>query len=99
VAPSRSLKGGADTSTFPKSGFVASVVFRQPEGTVRAEGLEMTYQHSMAADPPIQLGEEIIVFLTDSDGSGTCALPSALLACSECKATRWLMGTTRLPED
>ena len=35
----------------------------------------MTYQHSMAADPPIQVGEEIIAFLTDSDGSGTCALP------------------------
>jgi hypothetical protein len=42
------------------------LVFAQPGGTVRVDGLEITYRTNVAAEPPFQVGEEVIAFLNRS---------------------------------
>lgn len=47
--------------------FTPEFTFFDMGGTVRSDGLEMTWQSNHAANPPLQVGEEVIAFLVRRD--------------------------------
>jgi hypothetical protein len=74
LAPIQVLKGVAQaTSRTPGPG--PGIVFVVAGGTVKVDGLEMTYHADTAPDPLPQVGDEIIAFLvTNQEESGTFTL-------------------------
>jgi hypothetical protein len=49
-----------------------AITFRDEGGTLKADGLEITVQSNVSPDPPLEVGEEVLVFLM----SGPTPLPS-----------------------
>jgi hypothetical protein len=60
----RFLKGDSVPN---RPGFTPEFTFFYAGGTVRADGLEMTFNSNHAPDPPLQVGEEVLAFLVTSD--------------------------------
>ena len=73
--PKAFLKGSGDAKTSSRPGFIQPVVLVAPGGTVKMEGLEMTQRVRSSPEPPLQVGEEVIVFLKKRDEAGTFSLP------------------------
>ena len=46
-----------------RPGFTPEFTFFYAGGTVRSDGLEITWQSNQAPNPPLQVGEEVIAFL------------------------------------
>ena len=77
LAPTEFLKGSRSTKALSRPGFVPPIVFVEPGGTVREDGLEMTCRNNMTSDPPLQVGEEVLAFLTEREERGTFRLQYA----------------------
>ena len=75
LTPKEFFKGTGDAKASARPGFIQPIVFVAPGGTVKMEGLEMTERVRSSPDPPLQVGEEVIVFLRKRDEIGTFALP------------------------
>ena len=50
-----------------RPGFSPEFTFFYAGGTVRSDGLEMTWQSDQAPNPPLHVGEEVLAFLVRSD--------------------------------
>jgi hypothetical protein len=77
LAPTEFLKGSRSAKALSRPGFVPPIVFVEPGGTVREDGLEMSTRHNMTSDPPLQVGEEVLAFLTEREERGTFRLQYA----------------------
>jgi hypothetical protein len=58
----------------PKPGPAPDVVFIEPGGTVQTEGLEIVHISNIRADPPLNVGERVIVFLKRDSSLGAYRL-------------------------
>jgi hypothetical protein len=63
VAPLEFLKG-VHRQALPKPGFASGIVFVHGGGKVVVDELELTVHHEMAPEPALQVGEQVIAFLT-----------------------------------
>ena len=77
LAPTEFLKGSRSATALSRPGFVPPIVFVEPAGTVREDGLEMSSRSNMTSDPPLQVGEEVLAFLTEREERGTFRLQYA----------------------
>lgn len=77
LAPTEFLKGSRSAKALSRPGFVPPILFVEPAGTVREDGLELTCRNNMTSDPPLQVGEEVLAFLTEREEAGTFRLQYA----------------------
>jgi hypothetical protein len=63
ILPHRILKDTVGTGSAARPGNTEPLVFAEPGGTVRVDGLEISYRSNLASEPPLEAGEEIIAFL------------------------------------
>jgi hypothetical protein len=63
LAPLEFLKG-IHKQALPKPGFASGIIFVHGGGKVVVDGLELTVHHEMAPEPALQVGEQVIAFLT-----------------------------------
>jgi hypothetical protein len=63
----RFLKDAVGGRAPSRPAFTQEFTFFYAGGTVRSDGLEMTWQSNHSPSPPLQVGEEVLAFLVRSD--------------------------------
>ena len=63
LTPRRIFKDVTGTATMKAPGPGVPMMFAEPGGTVRVDGLEITLDTKPRPEPPLQLGEDVVVFL------------------------------------
>jgi hypothetical protein len=90
ILPHRILKDTVGTGSAARPGNTEPLVFAEPGGTVRVDGLEISYRSNLASEPPLEAGEEIIAFLVRAPEWGHFGFTMDPSAFCDCVATAWL---------